>query len=91
MTSLELLVDGVRHRPDAAGMPRPDLFAAEPRAFRSGFWGDGPGPGARRPGTVELALAARLADGSEHVAPLGRIAIAEREPAAAPGAPATPT
>src|SRR6185369_7189783 len=28
--------------------------------------------------------AARLADGSEHVAPLGRIAIAEREPAPGP-------
>jgi hypothetical protein len=79
--SLELLVDGERHRPDAAGMPRPDLFASEPRAFRSGFWGTVPITARDRPGTVELSLAARLADGSEDVVALGRIAIAEREPA----------
>jgi glycosyltransferase involved in cell wall biosynthesis len=81
VSGLEILVDGQRHRPDAAGMPRPDLYASEPRAFRSGFWGTVPVPARDRVGTVELALAARLSDGSEHVAPLGRIAIAQRQPA----------
>jgi hypothetical protein len=84
VASLELLVDGERHRPDAVGMPRPDLFATEPRAFRSGFWGTVPVPARDRPGTVELSLAARLADGSERVAALGRIAICEREPRPSP-------
>jgi hypothetical protein len=80
VTSLELLVDGERHRPDAAGMPRPDLFDSEPRAFRSGFWGTVPVPARGGAGTIELSLAARLDDGSEHEAPLGRIAISPREP-----------
>ena len=58
-------------------MPRPDLFESEPRAFRSGFWATVPVAARDRAGDVELSLAARLADGSEHVAPLGRIAVAE--------------
>jgi glycosyltransferase involved in cell wall biosynthesis len=78
---LELLVDGVPHRPDAARMPRPDL---EPAAYRSGFWGTVPIP-ARAGGSVEIAVAARLASGARAVAPLGRIAI--KPPAPVPSTP----
>jgi glycosyltransferase involved in cell wall biosynthesis len=73
---LELVVDGVRHPVDAAGMPRPDL---DPRAFRSGFWGTVPVP-ARGAGAVEIALAVRLASASEEVVALGAIPVAEAEP-----------
>jgi glycosyltransferase involved in cell wall biosynthesis len=76
---LELVVDGARHPVDAAGMPRPDLHALGPRAFRSGFWGTVPVP-ARGAGTVELALAVRLASGAEEVVALGAIAVVEPEP-----------
>jgi glycosyltransferase involved in cell wall biosynthesis len=99
VAAVELLVDGVRHRPLAARMPRPDVFralhpggAASPqdpslRSFRSGFWATVPIAARDRPGAVELALAARLADGAEEVAPLGRIEIV---PAASPPAHGPP-
>jgi glycosyltransferase involved in cell wall biosynthesis len=84
---LELLVDGTPHRPAAAQMPRPDLYAHDPAAYRSGFWGTVPIP-ARAGGAAELAVAARLASGARAIAPLGRIAIAPPEPVAtAPSAP----
>jgi hypothetical protein len=89
ITALDIVVDGVRHEPTAAGMPRPDRVAAEPAAFRSGFWGSVPVP-PRDSGEVEVALAARLADGTEEVAPLGRIQIVAREPAPHLGRPAQP-
>ena len=72
----------------AAGSLRPPRAAGVSQRLL----GDGAGPGARSPGDASSCRwRARLADGSEHVAPLGRIEIAEREPApsagAAPGAP----
>jgi hypothetical protein len=76
-----ILVDGARHRPAATGMPRPDLFDAEPRAFRSGFWGTVPVGPREQGGTVHVELAARLPDGSEAVVPLGLIEVVERRPA----------
>src|SRR5215211_5675391 len=90
VAALELLVDGVRHRPAAVRMPRPDIFrmlhpAGRPspedpglRCYRSGFWGTVPIPARADGDRVELALAARLA-GGELVAPLGRIEIAASE------------
>lgn len=87
--SLELVVDGVRHRPSAFAMPRPDARAAL-GTLRSGFWGTVPIPARGAPGLVELAVAARLAGGAEVRAPLGRIRVVERQPAPAlgPTAPA---
>jgi glycosyltransferase involved in cell wall biosynthesis len=81
---LELVVDGARHPVDAAGMPRPDLYDVDPRAFRSGFWGTVPIPG-RGAGAVEIALAVRLRSGGEEVVALGAIRVVE--PAAAPVEP----
>ena len=72
---LELVVDGARHPVDAAGMPRPDLYEVDPRAFRSGFWGTVPVP-ARAAGTIEIGLAS-----GEEVVSLGVIAVAESLPA----------
>jgi hypothetical protein len=89
IAGLDIVVDGVRHEPTAACMPRPDRVAVDPAAFHSGFWGAVPVP-PRPSGEVEVALAARLADGSEEVAPLGRIAIVAREPAPPLGRPAEP-
>jgi Glycosyl transferase family 2 len=89
IAGLDIVVDGVRHEPTAAGMPRPDRVAVDPAAFHSGFWGAVPVP-PRPSGEVEVALAARLADGSEEVAPLGRIAIVAREPAPPLRRPAEP-
>jgi glycosyltransferase involved in cell wall biosynthesis len=80
---LEILVGGAVHRPEAFGMPRPDVAAAAgdaaARAYRSGFWGVVPiaAPG---PGELEVQLAAQLADGSRLVAPAGRIEVEERPP-----------
>ena len=76
VAALALLVDGVRHRPAAARMPRRDI----PGALRSGFWGTVP-VAAPQSGSVELGVAARLASGVELVAPLGRIGVHERAPA----------
>src|SRR5829696_3818326 len=94
VAALELLVDGVRHRAAATRMPRPDIFrmlhpAGRPspddpelRCYRSGFWGTVPIPARADGDRVELALAARLADGAELVAPLGRIEVVASERAA---------
>ena len=73
VAGLELVVDGTRHRVDAACMPRPDL----PGAFRSGFWGTVPVP-ARGQGTVEIGLAVRLTRGDEDLVALGSIPVVER-------------
>jgi hypothetical protein len=88
VVAIAILVDGTRHRPVAMGMPRPDLFASEPRAFRSGFWCTVPITAREEGGTVHIELAARLADGIEHVVPLRLIDIAERRPAPSLGRPA---
>ncbi|MEN3283690.1 MAG: hypothetical protein V7607_4830 [Solirubrobacteraceae bacterium] len=77
---LELVVDSARHRVAARGMPRPDLYDLDPRAFRSGFWGTVRVP-ARAAGAVELALAVRLDGGDEEVVALGAIPVVGREPA----------
>jgi glycosyltransferase involved in cell wall biosynthesis len=89
VSELAILVDGTRHRPAAAGMPRPDVYAetgGREHSFRSGFWGTVPIAAGERGDAVELAVAARLASGRELVAPLGRIAIGDRGQAA--GTPA---
>jgi len=94
VTDLEIAVNGVRHRPAAQRMPRLDRFHADPRAYRSGFWGSIPIPAQERPGRVELTAEARLAGGLSASAPLGAIAVVERpdppshaSPAAAAGKP----
>jgi glycosyltransferase involved in cell wall biosynthesis len=83
VTGIELLVDGVPCRAAAIGMPRPDLAVSGPRAFRSGFWGTVQIPPRDRPGSIELALAARSEGGHEFTVPLGRIPVVAREAAAA--------
>ena len=81
LARLAVEVDGIRHRPAASRMPRPDVYDADPAGFRSGFWATLPIAARERPGTVELALAVRLAGGDELHAPLGRIPIVAPEPA----------
>jgi Glycosyl transferase family 2 len=82
---LAVVVDGVRHRATAFGMPRPDLCPAfrvhpdDPR-YRSGFWATIPIEARDRPTTVELEAAVRLTGGAELVAPLGRIKVVKPEP-----------
>jgi glycosyltransferase involved in cell wall biosynthesis len=89
LRGLELLVDGRPHRPAAWRMPRLDLFQAlSPElsnSYRGGFWGIVPIEPRKRPGTVEVEVAARLESGARMVAPLGRIDIVEA-PATASGA-----
>jgi glycosyltransferase involved in cell wall biosynthesis len=80
VAALELVVDGARHQPDAIRMPRPDGRRLGPRGFRSGFWGTVPVV-AGEAGSVEIALAARLASGAEEVAALGAIEVVGAEPA----------
>ena len=88
---VQLLVDGVAHRPAAWGMPRGDLFHdPQIRFFRAGFWGTVPIPAVHEIRDIELALATRLAGGSKLIAPLGRIAITAPEPAPSLGRPAGP-
>ena len=87
---LELVVDGVRHRPAAWGMPRPDLFATAPGCFRSGFWGTVP-IGARRARRRRARGRARgWRAGPSSVAPLGRIPVVPAAPPPAAGAAGAP-
>jgi glycosyltransferase involved in cell wall biosynthesis len=98
VTGIEILVDGVRHRPLASGMPRPDVYrkrradGADPgrRSFRSGFWAIVPVEARSGQTAVELALVARLGTRDEAIAPLGRIAIATPEPPPTLGRAAPP-
>jgi glycosyltransferase involved in cell wall biosynthesis len=81
---LEILVDGIRHRPSAFGMPRPDVALADGLArtepgHHSGFWGTVPIAARAVAGRVQVALVARLASGAEVTAPLGRIDVVARE------------
>jgi hypothetical protein len=83
-------------RLDLFGLLHPGLLAAgghgtadpaseedpEVRCYRSGFWATLPVPPPQRPRTVELALAATLADGREEVVPLGAIPVADPGPPA---------
>jgi GT2 family glycosyltransferase len=78
-TALTLTVDGAEQPLMAFGMPRLDVLRAcgVPASYRSGFWG------LARIGTrtgrepCVLAVRARLEDGREAVAELGRIPIAQ--------------
>ena len=91
LAELEILVDGVPHRPLASGMPRPDVFRAlqADGSFRSGFWAIVPVVARQGRDEVELAVAARLGDGARTVAPLAAIRVTEPEspPALAGTAP----
>jgi glycosyltransferase involved in cell wall biosynthesis len=75
---LEILVDGVRHRISAFGMPRPDVGAVGEPGHNSGFWGTVPVPARAAPGTIELQVAVRLEQGEEVIRPLGEIAVLAR-------------
>jgi glycosyltransferase involved in cell wall biosynthesis len=79
---LEIRVGDAAFRPDAEGMPRPDLRAA-PEGFRSGFWATVPIAPRDRPGTVEIAITA-----GGRAATLGRIEIVDPDPPPALGRPA---
>ena len=68
-------------------MPRLDQFRGrdpdspddrEVRSYRSGFWATVPIGPRRQPGTVELSLEARLADGTAERAALGTVEVVER-------------
>jgi hypothetical protein len=65
--SLEIVVEGHARHPAAA-------FAVPT------FWGTGPIERSEHPGTVSLALAARLADGREETAPLAAVAFVSELP-----------
>lgn len=81
---LEIVVDGVRHRPAAFAMPRPDVFRSSPDprelSYRSGFWATVPVRTLARAGTIDLEVAVRLAGGAELVTRLGSIDVSELEP-----------
>ena len=87
IASLALTVDGASQPAMAHGMPRLDVMRTlgEPAAYRSGFWG----LAELVPGTAPrtIGLRARLDDGGEATAQLGRIAVAEPAPPP-PGSPA---
>ncbi len=78
---LELLLDGVPHRPTAFSMPRPDVLAQHPEApssYRSGFWATVPVPAREHPGSIAVALVARLASGARATVPLGKVEVVEQ-------------
>jgi hypothetical protein len=78
---LEIVVDGVhRYRPAAVGMPRLDVASRDAAGYRSGFWATVPIRSGDHPGSIELAIAARLASGREVVATLGAIDVVDSEP-----------
>ena len=87
--SLDIVVAGSRHRPDAFGMPRPDVAAAAgdaaELAYHSGFWATVPLI-ARNPGELEIKLAVRLPGGGELSVPVGPTKVADRPPPPALGA-----
>lgn len=73
VTEVELISQGRRHPVMASGMPSPGLAAeagCRRGADRAFFWGVVPLAPAAEEETLELAVAARLADGGEAVAPL---------------------
>jgi glycosyltransferase involved in cell wall biosynthesis len=77
IVELEIVVDGVRDRPAAFGMPRPDQDASR---FHSGFWGTVSIPARAGPGVVELRVAARLASGAAVSAKIGEIEVVASGP-----------
>ena len=86
VAELALLVDGEEQPVMAHGMPRLDLLRAtdEPSSYRGGFWGLA--RIAPRRGDVAIGVRARLRDGRELTAELGRIALGAL-PEPLPGAP----
>jgi hypothetical protein len=88
---LELLIDGVHHRPAATRMPRPDVFAADghPRSYRSGWWSTVQVAAPEHPGVVRLHALVRRSDRSELIIPLAQIAVVARNqrPATPAGVP----
>jgi glycosyltransferase involved in cell wall biosynthesis len=92
VASLELVVDGRRHRPSAIRMARRDLYSwlhgpagggADPlgHSYRSGFWAIVPVPAQERPGVLSLEVAVRMrGDSSELMAPLGAMEIGGAPP-----------
>ena len=80
---LQILVDGHSHLPAAFGMPRPDESPPQEDArglrYHSGFWGTVQIPARERPGTIDLRLAARLANGGKVDCSLGEITVLARE------------
>ena len=93
---LELLLDGVAHRPLAVGMPRRDLLGtvgdgdreARRRAHRSGFWATLVIPAQAKPGELAIDAAVTLAGGERRRLALGRIQIIdEPQPGRWPGPP----
>jgi Glycosyl transferase family 2 len=80
--SLAFVVDGASQPATAHGMPRRDVLEAlspDPpsSSFRSGFWGVVRVAPAQASEAVELLLRARLDDGTEEIAELGRIPLQE--------------
>ena len=69
---LAIVVDGIRHRPTAQRMPRPDRAC-----YRSGFWATIPIEPPNEPGELTLIAEARLDDGTTATAPLGTIAVVD--------------
>jgi glycosyltransferase involved in cell wall biosynthesis len=87
IASIELVVDGQRHRPTASRMARRDLWEwlhrmrrddPEGRSYRSGFWSTVPIPARDAPGWVELAAAVRPSGSPEEIVPLARIEVVPR-------------
>jgi glycosyltransferase involved in cell wall biosynthesis len=82
--SVSFVVDGEVQPAMAQAMPRSDVMEAvkaeEPgRSYRSGFWGIARITARESGGECELLLQARLEDGNEVVAELGRIEITDAE------------
>jgi glycosyltransferase involved in cell wall biosynthesis len=80
IAGLEIVVDGTSHTPAAQRMPRLDL-----PAYRSGFWSVVPIEPPRGPGSLELAVEARLEGGSAVRARLGTVDVIAPAERPAPG------
>jgi Glycosyl transferase family 2 len=90
VAKLELLVDGVPHRPAATRMPRRDVFEwlhvnerVDPagHSYRSGFWATVALPARSAPGTISIDAAVTLADGTQAAVELGWIEVVKRDTA----------
>jgi hypothetical protein len=73
---LEIIIDGVRHRASAWGMPRPDVSGAP----TGGFWATVPVPARDGPGEIVVEVAVSFADGAAATAGVGRIEVLEPSP-----------
>lgn len=85
ISSLELVIAGRRHRPDAMGMPRRDLYEwfhrgeADPlgHSYRSGFWATLVIPAQDRAVQLHLDAVVALRSGTEAWTRLGQIDVAD--------------